>query len=71
MRRLLLTLGTLFWLAGPGLADPPDPFEAFGLVPFDSGIRAPGFTLTDLNGDPVSVSPRAGPAAIVVFWGTW
>lgn len=69
--RLLLTLGALLCLAGRGLASPPDPFEAFGLVRFDSGIGAPDFTLPDLNGKPISVSSPTGSAAIVVFWATW
>ncbi|MGH7308669.1 MAG: hypothetical protein ACREK6_08245 [Candidatus Rokuibacteriota bacterium] len=57
-------------LAGPATA-PPDPFEAFGLVSFDSGIRAPEFTLRDVNGGQVSVSPRGGSADVLVFWATW
>ncbi len=69
--RLLLTLGTLLYLADGSLAGPSDPFEAFGLVRFESGIRAPDFTLPDLNGKPVSVSSPAGSAAIVIFWATW
>lgn len=48
-----------------------DPFEAFALARFDSGIRAPAFTLPDLTGRPVSVSASGGPATLIVFWGTW
>jgi hypothetical protein len=70
-RASVLTLGALLYLAGQALAGSPDPFEAFGLVRFDSGIRAPDFTLPDLKGHPVSVSSPAGLAAIIVFWGTW
>jgi hypothetical protein len=70
-RPLLLALGALLSLAGRAVAGPGDAFEAFGLVPFDSGIRAPDFTLPDLSGNPVSVSSPAGSAAIVVFWATW
>ncbi len=69
--RLLLMLGTLLYLVSRSLAGSPDPFEVFGLVRFDSGIRAPGFTLPDLNGNQVSVASPAGSAAIVVFWTTW
>lgn len=57
-------------LAGPP-ATPPDPFQIFGLVRFDSGIRAPAFTLRDLNGGEVSVSRQGGSANILVFWATW
>jgi hypothetical protein len=60
---------------GPALAGettaPLDPFEVFGLVGFDSGIRAPEFTLRDLEGNPVSVSTRGGSADVLVFWTTW
>jgi hypothetical protein len=74
MRRVphaLLALTALLSCAGSGLAAPPDPFAAFGLVRFDSGIRAPEFTLPDLKGNPVSISSPAGSAAILVFWATW
>ncbi|MGH7391770.1 MAG: hypothetical protein ACREM3_20290 [Candidatus Rokuibacteriota bacterium] len=56
--------------AGPATA-PPDPFEAFGLVRFDSAIRAPEFALRDVSGNLVSVSPRSGSADVLVFWATW
>lgn len=74
MRRLpllLLTFGTLLGPAGGGLAGSSDPFEAFGLVRFDSGIRAPEFMLPDLEGNSVSIPTPAGSAAILVFWATW
>lgn len=74
MRRtqlLFLTLIAMQSLVNPGTAGPSDPFETLGLVRFDSGIRAPDFTLPDLNGDPVSISSPAGSASLVVFWATW
>jgi hypothetical protein len=49
----------------------PDPFEALGLVRFDSGIRAPGFTLPSLQGGQVAVPSPAGAATLLVFWATW
>ena len=67
----LLVLAGLLGLAVSGVAGSPDPFEALGLVRFDSGIRAPAFTLPDTSGAPVSLSSPSGSAALVVFWGTW
>lgn len=74
MRRLriaFLLLIALVGLARPGAGAPADPFEALDLVRFDSGIRAPAFTLPDVGGHRVSVSSPAGSAALVVFWATW
>ena len=48
-----------------------DPFEALGLVRFESGIKAPDFVLPGLNGHTVSLSTPAGVASILVFWATW
>lgn len=67
----LLMLGGLLGLAVSGVAGSPDPFEVLGLVRFDRGIRAPGFTLPDTNGAPVRLSSPSGSTAVVVFWGTW
>lgn len=36
-----------------------------------SSGRAPNFTLTDLDGKPVSLSNYAGKGIILDFWGTW
>ncbi len=55
--------------AAPGAAS--DPFEALGLVRFDSGIRAPAFALADLGGREVRIPPPAASATILVFWATW
>jgi hypothetical protein len=35
------------------------------------GARAPDFTLTDLNGDEVSLSGLRGQAVLLNFWATW
>ncbi len=58
-------------VATPAWAGAPEPFEALGLVRFDSGIRPPAFTLPDLDGTPVHVSSRDGPATVLMFWATW
>lgn len=67
----LVLLVAVVSLAERAVAAPPHPFEVFGLVRFDSGIKAPAFTLADLHGHPVSVSAPAGSAVLVVFWATW
>jgi hypothetical protein len=35
------------------------------------GARAPDFTLTDLNGDELSLSGLRGQAVLLNFWATW
>jgi hypothetical protein len=35
------------------------------------GARAPDFTLTDLNGNEVSLGDLRGQAVLVNFWATW
>ncbi len=35
------------------------------------GALAPDFTLTDLNGDEVSLSDLRGQAVLINFWATW
>ena len=35
------------------------------------GAQAPDFTLTDLNGDEVSLSDLRGQAVLLNFWATW
>lgn len=59
---------------GPvGAAGDPafDPFEALGLVRFDSGVRAPAFKLVDLGDREVRIPPPGASATILVFWATW
>jgi hypothetical protein len=70
-RLSLLTLVALLGLVSPGAAGSTDLFGDLGLVRFESGIKAPDFTLPSLNGDPVSLSSSNGSASLVVFWVTW
>lgn len=68
----LLLLGVhLVGITASAVAGSPDPFEALGLIRVDSGIKAPPFTLPDLNGEPVSAHSTNGSATLLVFWGTW
>lgn len=52
-------------------AGSPGPFAALGLVPLDSGIRAPAFVLPDVDGRPVRLSAPPHAATVLVFWSTW
>ncbi len=58
-------LGTL------AAAGSPEPFTALGLVRLEGRIRAPAFTLSDLDGRPVGVSATPEAAALLMFWSTW
>lgn len=68
---LVVVLLGLLGIAVQALAAPADPFETFGLVSLDGGVRAPAFSLPDLNGAIVGVPGGGGEAAILVFWATW
>lgn len=70
-RRLPLAVIALLALAAHPAVGAPDPFDALGLVRFESGIKAPDFTLPGLNGTPVSVSSPPDSATLLVFWATW
>jgi peroxiredoxin len=41
------------------------------LLPSTEVGRAPGFTLTDLNGLPVSLADFRGKVVVLDFWATW
>jgi hypothetical protein len=45
--------------------------EAFGLSLFRSGMRAPDFTTTDLQGHQVRLDAYRGKVILLVFWATW
>ena len=45
--------------------------EAFGLYVFRSGIQAPDFTTTDLQGNQVHLAAYRGKVVLLVFWATW
>jgi hypothetical protein len=66
-----LALGlTVTTLVTGAAAGSPEPFTALGLVRLDGAIRAPEFTLADLDGRPVGIA--ATPAAtVLMFWSTW
>lgn len=70
-RLFVLTAIGLLTMAGPGPAASPDPLEALGLILFESGIKAPDFTLPDLNGNSVSLLSEARSATLLVFWSSW
>jgi hypothetical protein len=67
----LLALGMLLALTPAATAGSPGAFEALGLVRFDSGVRAPEFELSGLDGTRVGIPPRDSTATLLVFWWTW
>ena len=66
---LLVLCGVLalVW-AGCGRGEGEQTFEAVSRHDLGS---APGFTLADLNGDPVALSDFAGQPIVLDFWATW
>jgi hypothetical protein len=52
-------------------AGSPEPFAALGLVRLDGRIRAPEFTLADLDGRPVGIAATPDAATLLMFWSTW
>jgi hypothetical protein len=58
-------------LAPVAAAGSPEPFAALGLVRLDGRVRAPEFTLPDLDGRPVGVTVAPDAATLLMFWSTW
>jgi hypothetical protein len=52
-------------------AGSPEPFAALGLVRLEGRLRAPDFTLADLDGRPVGVATTPHAATLLMFWNTW
>ena len=52
----------------PTATDTPKPSLPIAPVP---GAQAPDFTLTDLNGNEVSLGDLRGQVVLVNFWATW
>ena len=48
-----------------------DAFIAAGLTPMDRPRPAPAFQLTNLSGNPVSLSDHQGKLVLLNFWATW
>ena len=63
-----LALATLIPVATAGN---PEPFAALGLVRLDGRIRAPEFTLADLDGRPIGIATAPDTATLLMFWSTW
>ena len=52
----------------PAATDTPMPSLPIAPVP---GAQAPDFTLTDLNGDEVTLGELRGQVVLLNFWATW
>ncbi len=54
----------------PAAVDLEDHLWDLQILPLD-GEEPPGFTLEDLQGNPVSLRDLRGRAVLVYFWATW
>ncbi len=70
MRSVLVALG----LVALGLTTAraaADPWEALAVAKPTTRVEAPGFTLPDLAGRPVSLEALRGRVVLLYFWATW
>jgi len=70
----LMTLIFFFW--GPFIfsdqAGGDTPYlDDLGIVGYDEKIKAPGFTLKNLNGEEVKLEDFKGKVVFLNFWATW
>jgi cytochrome oxidase Cu insertion factor (SCO1/SenC/PrrC family) len=66
---LALALGALAAAPVPGAA--ADPWDALAVAKPTTRVEAPGFTLPDLAGRPVSLEALRGRVVLLYFWATW
>lgn len=64
---VLVPLGVLVWTLAAGGDE--DAGRASGLL--DVGVDAPGFTLTSLDGEEVSLADHAGEPVVLTFLASW
>lgn len=66
---IIAGVAALFWMGQQTVN--PQPTEAESAAAQSQGQTAPDFTLTSLNGEPVSLSDYAGQVILVNLWATW
>jgi cytochrome oxidase Cu insertion factor (SCO1/SenC/PrrC family) len=75
MKKILLMLGISVICALFALLEPvhstADPFSAAGVMKFKEKISAPGFVITDIEGNKVDLKDYRGNVVLVMFWTTW
>ncbi|MBW2057440.1 MAG: TlpA family protein disulfide reductase [Deltaproteobacteria bacterium] len=59
-----------FFLSDQGRGDSAS-MEQLGIIAFDEKIRAPDFTLQDLDGTAVSLRDFRGKLVLLNFWASW
>ncbi len=70
MKRTLVPMALLLGLVAPATGA-PDLWEAAGVAKARDRIEAPGFTLPDLKGRPVTLQALRGRVVLLYFWATW
>ncbi len=82
-RRLLLFIGAVFMTLSTSVPSAvwsqqrrtrpatDDPFKRIGLSRIQENSQAPGFTLSDVRGNSVSLSRFRGSVVFLNFWATW
>ncbi len=60
----------LYALSGT-LHSATDPLEAAGVLKYNKQISAPGFTISDLEGNRVNLEDYRGKVVLLAFWTTW
>ena len=66
-----LVLAGLLAAALPAARAAGDPWLALGVTKATPSAEAPGFTLPDLDGRPVSLEAFRGRVVLLYFWATW
>lgn len=66
-----LTAVLFFATAEPDLKGETDPMSQMGVVRLDKAMKAPDFTLFDINGDKRSLSDFNQGFVMLNFWATW
>ena len=68
MKRILILITLLFMGQAMFAQEAEDLDLTYAVEMLEPGTEAPGFTLDDLAGNPVSISDFRGRKVVLVFW---
>ena len=68
MKRLIAIIAAMLPFIGAAAQDLDAEYAVDLLKP---GVKAPDFTLNDINGNPVKLSSFRGRQVVLVFWASW